>query len=188
MFACCLSANELRVAQTVVEGRPSRLILEQLIPGSQQTSEGNAGDTVAAGPLTSTSPVDDLCYSELQGTPGGPGVKDGWVYRRPSAADGTVASAQTIANFSQPPEAIALAHLSSQINDDLVTSDPPDGLSVQPGNGDGTFRSPVAISSVTSSQGVTTADLNGDGRQDVAVGAPGGAASMAVLMNASPLG
>jgi hypothetical protein len=184
---CCYTIPGAFVAVLLNSGNGT-FTVDQLPPGFQQTFEGNGGGAVAAGPLTSTSAFDDLYYSELQSTPGGPGVKDGWVYRQPSAGDGSFGAAQTIANSSQPSDAIALAHVSSHVDDDLVISDPTDGLSVLPGNGDGTFKSPVSITSITAGQGVASADLNGDGRSDIAVGAPGGAASVAVLMNASPAG
>ncbi len=149
---------------------------------------------LAAGAPTSSPASPDLYYTQEEGTVVN-GTPEGgfWAYRNPGNGNGTFGSAQTIAtlipltatNFNITNVTLALAHLSSHVNNDLAISDPTQGLTVLPGNGDGTFKLPVAITSVTSSQGLATADLNRDGKTDIAVGAPGGAAQVAVLMNAT---
>ena len=70
----------------------------------------------------------------------------------------------------------------------LVVVDTTDGaVDVLLGNGDGTFKAPVAYSTIdpnnpgfTSPYGVTVADFNGDGQPDIAVGVYAG---IAVLLN-----
>jgi FG-GAP-like repeat/FG-GAP repeat len=152
---------------------------------------------LAAAPLTaSSSPLDLYYVNDEESVVGGTPEGGTWAYRNPGNGDGTFGSAQTIATL-QPQSAtpttitnvtLALGHVSSSVNNDLAISDPAQGLVIVPSNGDGTFGAPIRINSVSASQGLTAGDLNGDGRADVAVGAPGGAAQVAVLMNASPGG
>lgn len=55
---------------------------------------------------------------------------------------------------------------------DLATANaytPPEGVSVLLGNGNGTFQSPILYTVGTTPQNLTTADLNGDGKLDLAV-------------------
>lgn len=78
----------------------------------------------------------------------------------------------TIAGFSNPVVA-ALADLNGDGIPDLFTGDA-NGLTLEIGNGDGTFQAPNPILSGAAAElGMAFGDFNGDGKLDVAVVAGG---------------
>lgn len=80
----------------------------------------------------------------------------------------------------------AVADLNLDGKADLITSDCSGVVSVRIGNGDGTFKAPVAYSIGSGTvQTLTLADLNGDGRVDVAAtvfGKNGGESAISILL------
>jgi hypothetical protein len=94
----------------------------------------------------------------------------------PGNGDGTFRAPVTYACAGSNPTNLAIGDVFGNGNLDVVTLDADSSdISVFPGNGDGTFGQPVAYNDRVASslaaptEGIVLADLNGDGKLDVAV-------------------
>ena len=74
---------------------------------------------------------------------------------------------------------VAVADVNGDGNLDLIVTSFGSVLEVFPGNGDGTFKSPISGPSDTYSSQVVTGDFNGDGKLDITVGTYTGIAFLA---------
>jgi len=83
---------------------------------------------------------------------------------------GGVFSAPNSSTFNPGPNSIVAADVNADSKLDLVAMTPDNGVFIYLGNGDGTFQTPVANTTVCTLNcgGVAVGDLNGDGKLDVA--------------------
>src|SRR5205814_2882547 len=99
--------------------------------------------------------------------------------------DGSLEPASAFATGPDPNQ-VAAGDLNGDGKTDLVTASSRyeyHFVSVLLGNGDGTFRANTDYEVANAAQAVAIADLNGDGKLDLAVAAPGGSAKpVAVLL------
>jgi hypothetical protein len=103
----------------------------------------------------------------------------------------TAADQPTIINLGTNPNSVAVADFDGDGILDIAVADA-DGFSPSEagtidlliGNGDGTFQPPVTFAVGPSSVTVVAADLNGDGKPDLAVADQSG--SVSILLNACP--
>ena len=150
-------------------------------PIAMQMAAGTWAFNVASAP---TYKVSASAYSVLMADLHNNQLEDTVVLANGSPATVTVYAAQSSGTAGSPVTvltmagggnlAAAAADLNGDGNLDLaVTSSGRDSITVLLGNGDGTFRDPITVSTGTAPAGIAAADFNGDGKADLAVAASG---------------
>ncbi|MBL8632498.1 MAG: VCBS repeat-containing protein [Myxococcales bacterium] len=169
--------RNLVVADFTGDGKPDVLV-SLLTPGMVSLLPGNGGSTFGTAMTTNVGQQPRaIAFANLDGdtkldavvTNSGSNTASVLI----GTGTGTFTAKPTVATGNSP-NAVVLRDFDGDTKLDMVVANPGGGtgmgsLTIALGNGDGTFKAPSSLTIPVGSTGIAAADLNGDGKLDLAI-------------------